>query len=319
MLVPLYGTPLRREDIPVSATTTIQNEASRPVCISCGLQVPTKSLDFQQNVGMVVTRRTTTMAGPMCRRCARAYFKSYTLTTFFLGWWGTISLVMTPIFIISNFIQFFKSLSLPEPAPAAANVPYDFSGVKIRVGTPSLKFKLIYGAIVWTIILGIIADQSVDFVEKYAPSLNARLHRGGITDDADAQYAGTKIGEDITALEADTKSKEWPALRAEFLAREPFLNDLKAQYNKLQDALATERSNGVMANDPCEQLTETEFAPALNDYANLQSQFLSLLKSTATPDENAAASIDAMEKQDKAVLTRLSKYFSETDAKGCSK
>lgn len=303
----------------MSTTAALQNQTSPPVCISCHLQAPTKSLVFQQNIGMLFARRTLKMAGPMCRRCARAYFKSYTLTTFFLGWWGTISLVLTPVFIVSNFYQFFKSLGLPEPPVAVANVPYDLSGVTVRVGTPSLKFKLIYGLVIWAVILGFVAEQSVGLVERYAPSLNATLHRGAITDDADAQYAGTKINEDIAALEAETQGKGWLATRTELLAREPVLNDLKTQNGKFQDAIARERANGVMERDPCEQLAGNQLAPALNDYVNQESQFLSILKSNVKLDENAAASIQAIVKQEQTDGDQMSNYTSASKAQGCFK
>jgi hypothetical protein len=69
----------------------------QPVCWSCGLQAPTKWVIFYQNIGLLVTRQPAQVSGHMCRRCIRAYFKSYTLTTLFLGWWGVISFWVTPV------------------------------------------------------------------------------------------------------------------------------------------------------------------------------------------------------------------------------
>ncbi|HKW88221.1 MAG TPA: hypothetical protein VJN21_05640 [Candidatus Acidoferrales bacterium] len=266
-------------------------------------------MEFQQNIGMVVTRRRAKASGLMCRRCIRAYFKSYTLTTLFLGWWGLISFVVTPVFLVNNLVQFLKSFKLPEVPAVMANVPYDSPTAHIHVGTPSLRFKLAYGAIIWIIVLAFAAEQSVNLVQKYAPSLNAKLHSGEITDEADAQYAGLKIWGDITALQAQTKRKDWPGLRAEFLARQPYLDDLVATNAKLQYAVASEQANGTAANDPCEQLAISQLAPAINEYTNASQQFFSLLKSTAAPTQEAQGSMDTIINREQEADDRMSKYF----------
>lgn len=301
-----------KEDHSVSANGTL---APEPPCVRCGLQVPTKWVEFRQNIGMVVTRRTAKVSGYMCRRCLRAYFKSYTLTTLFLGWWGVISFLVTPVFLFNNLVQFSKSLNLPQPSPAVANVPIDSSPARISVGAGSLKFKLIYGVIIWAAVLAFAAEQSVEFVEKHAPSLNAKLHSGAITDASDGEYAGLKIGEDIVALEAPIKSKEWSAIRTEYLAREPYLDDLESKNAKLQSAGASERGNGVAANDPCELMSLNQFFPSVNEYTNASVQLFSLLKSTTTPTQ----AIDALVDRQDAARKRMSAYFSEEKAKGCEK
>lgn len=289
--------------------------SSEPPCVKCGLKGPTKWVEFRQNIGMVVTRRTAKASGYMCHRCLRAYFKSYTLTTLFLGWWGVISFLVTPVFLFNNLVQFSKSLNLPQPSPVVANVPIDSSPARISVGAGSLKFKLIYGVIIWAAVLAFAAEQSVEFVEKHAPSLNAKLHSGAITDASDGEYAGLKIGEDIVALEAPIKSKDWSAIRTEYLAREPYLDDLQSKNAKLQSAGASERGDGVAANDPCELLSLDQFVPSVNEYTNASVQLFSLLKSTTMPTQAINALVD---RQD-AARKRMSAYFSEEKAKGCEK
>src|SRR5487761_62953 len=128
----------------MSANGTLAAGSSETACVRCGLRAPTKWVEFRQNIGMVVTRRTAKVSGYMCRRCLRAYFKSYTLTTLFLGWWGVISFLVNPVFLFNNLVQFSKSLNLPQPSPVVANVPIDSSPARISVGAGSLKFKLIY-------------------------------------------------------------------------------------------------------------------------------------------------------------------------------
>lgn len=303
----------------MSATTTVDSQSSPPACISCHLQVPTRRVEFQQHIGMVVTRRRWRVSGFMCRRCIRAYFKSYTLTTLFLGWWGVISFFVTPVFLVGNLIQFFKSRDLTEPQSVIANVPYESQSAGIRVGAPSLKFKLAYGAIIWTIVLAFAAEQSVDLVQKYAPSLNAKLHSGEISDDADAQYAGLKIWGDIEALEAPTKSKDWAALRTEMLERQPFVDDLVAKNAKLQRAVASEQASGSAANDPCEQLAINQLAPALNDYTNAAERSFSVLKSATNPTKELQKLMDPILDREQDAGERISKYLSQSKAMGCDK
>jgi len=300
----------------MSATGTVGNP---PLCASCGLQVPTKWVEYQQNIGMIVTRRKARVAGFLCRRCNRAYFKSYTLTTLFLGWWGVVSLIVSPVLIVSNLIQFSKTRSLEAPQAVIANVPYGSSLAPIRVGTPSLKFKLLYGSLIWIAVLIFAAQQSVDLVQKYAPSLNAKLHSGAITDEADAQYAGLKIGGDITALDAPTKSTGWAGIRAEVLARQPYLADLVTTNTKLQSAIKSERASGVASNDPCEQLAVNQLAPAINEYTSAWEQFLSVLKSTATPTQETRGLMEGIINRQQDAGDRISKYFSQSKAEGCGK
>src|SRR5258708_29211637 len=52
-------------------------------CQICGLEAPVKYVNFHQNIGMLVSRSTSDIAGNLCRRCIKRCFKSYTLTTFF--------------------------------------------------------------------------------------------------------------------------------------------------------------------------------------------------------------------------------------------
>jgi hypothetical protein len=81
-------------------------------CDFCGARAETKQVEFRQNTGMLVMRQSKTWAGNSCRDCASKYFWKATLHTMFLGWWGTISLILTPIFIISNIGNFIKTRSL---------------------------------------------------------------------------------------------------------------------------------------------------------------------------------------------------------------
>jgi hypothetical protein len=83
-------------------------------CASCGLEAPTKDVTLYQNIGMLMLRRSATVKGSLCKPCIDSYFWNYTLVNLTLGWWGLISLVLTPIFIVNNLVQFIGSRSLGE-------------------------------------------------------------------------------------------------------------------------------------------------------------------------------------------------------------
>jgi hypothetical protein len=117
---------------------------SNPVeslCKTCGAQAPTKYVEFYQNIGLVVTRQWAKVDGNLCRRCIGGYFRSFTLTTLFLGWWGVISLFITPLILLNNVTRYLLSLRLPEPSLAAMDTPLSSTGLTPSVGTHSRRFK----------------------------------------------------------------------------------------------------------------------------------------------------------------------------------
>jgi hypothetical protein len=83
-------------------------------CQSCGLESPTKDITLHQNIGMLMLRRSQTIKGSLCKPCIDSYFWRFTLVNATLGWWGLISLIMTPIFLVNNLFQFIGSRSLGE-------------------------------------------------------------------------------------------------------------------------------------------------------------------------------------------------------------
>ena len=83
-------------------------------CQVCGRAVPTARVHLMQNIGMLVARQSKTLQGDVCRSCGMTAFKSMTLTTLFLGWWGVISFIMTPIILIMNIVAWSSLKSLPS-------------------------------------------------------------------------------------------------------------------------------------------------------------------------------------------------------------
>ncbi len=84
------------------------------LCQSCGLENPTKDVTLRQNIGMLMMRRSQTIKGNLCKPCIDSYFWRFMVVNATLGWWGLVSLIMTPIFLLNNVIQFIGSRSLGE-------------------------------------------------------------------------------------------------------------------------------------------------------------------------------------------------------------
>jgi len=87
-------------------------------CQICGIYGPVKYTEFYENIGMLIQRRYQSVKGKLCKNCINKTFWRFTLTTLFLGWWGTISFFVTPIYIVNNIIRYLMSLGLKKPEDA---------------------------------------------------------------------------------------------------------------------------------------------------------------------------------------------------------
>lgn len=103
------------------------------ICQACGVEAPTKFVSFHQNIGALVVRFSKSVEGRLCKRCVHKYFWSLTGTTFFLGWWGTISFLVTPFFLLNNVVRYTTCLTMPRvPEGAAPAVLTDDAVERIR-------------------------------------------------------------------------------------------------------------------------------------------------------------------------------------------
>jgi hypothetical protein len=91
-------------------------------CDFCGQRAPVHDVSYRQNTGMLVMRQSRHYQGRACRGCSSDLFMKTTLHTLVLGWWGTISLFLTPIFIFSNIACWVGSRSLPKKQLASTNL-----------------------------------------------------------------------------------------------------------------------------------------------------------------------------------------------------
>jgi hypothetical protein len=89
------------------------------ICQSCGVEAPTKFVAFYHNIGALFVRFSKSIEGELCKSCIHRYFWSFTGMNLVLGWWGTISLLATPFFILNNVFRYMTSLTMPAIPPDA--------------------------------------------------------------------------------------------------------------------------------------------------------------------------------------------------------
>ena len=77
----------------------------------------TKYVSFDRNVGMLVRRQTHSVSGYLCRPCIHKFFWEFTAKNVLLGPWGTISLLVTPMYLIQNTGSYLVALYKLRDAP----------------------------------------------------------------------------------------------------------------------------------------------------------------------------------------------------------
>ena len=92
------------------------------ICQACGVEAPTKHVAFYQNIGALIMRFSKHFEGDLCKSCIHKYFWRFTLTNAFLGWWGMISFIVTPFFILNNVGRYVFCLGV-RPVPPGATPP----------------------------------------------------------------------------------------------------------------------------------------------------------------------------------------------------
>ncbi len=92
------------------------------ICQACGVEAPTRHVAFYQNIGALIMRFSRSIDGRLCKSCIHGNFWRMQLTTLFLGWWGVISLIVTPFFLLNNGFWYLLSLFM-RGVPRGARSP----------------------------------------------------------------------------------------------------------------------------------------------------------------------------------------------------
>lgn len=90
------------------------------VCQSCGIEAPTRSVQFHRHTGMLIVMRHGHIGGKFCKRCIGKHFVECTGWTAVAGWWGMASVIITPFVLLWNTGCWLTTLGLAAPAAGAA-------------------------------------------------------------------------------------------------------------------------------------------------------------------------------------------------------
>ena len=113
------------------------------ICQACGVEAPAKYVEFYQNIGALVVRFNKSIKGDLCKRCIHKHFWEMTLTNVTLGWWGTVSFILTPFLTINNVARYLGALGLPgTPRDARAPVLTEDAVARMRPHTDELIRRL---------------------------------------------------------------------------------------------------------------------------------------------------------------------------------
>jgi len=86
-------------------------------CQRCGSMRQTAQVSFHRNVGMLFIRRHYKLEGSLCKSCIRKHFGEFMLKNLLFGWWGTISLIVTPIYTIQNVASYVSAMHALRGVP----------------------------------------------------------------------------------------------------------------------------------------------------------------------------------------------------------
>jgi hypothetical protein len=90
------------------------------ICQDCGVEAATKYVSFYQNIGALVVRFNKSVEGHLCKSCIHKHFWGMSAITLFLGWWGTISLIVTPFILLNNIGRYVFCLGMDPVRPGAS-------------------------------------------------------------------------------------------------------------------------------------------------------------------------------------------------------
>jgi len=94
----------------VATANPINNVNSMGRCQVCGSVRQTSAVVFHRNIGMLVARQTRSIQGNMCKTCIGRKFWDFTVKNIVFGPWGVISLVVTPIYLVTNTVSYVSAL-----------------------------------------------------------------------------------------------------------------------------------------------------------------------------------------------------------------
>ncbi|MFI2203732.1 hypothetical protein ACH47Z_23730 [Streptomyces sp. NPDC020192] len=88
-----------------------------PGCEVCGA-APAARMTIRGHQGMLIVMRNLWRKGTFCHPCGLAVFRKMQSDTLAKGWWGPMSMIITPITLLINLFTLSKIRKLPAPTAA---------------------------------------------------------------------------------------------------------------------------------------------------------------------------------------------------------
>lgn len=83
------------------------------------MQAPTRKVRFHKHTGMLIMMQHGHFGGNFCKRCIDSYFKKFTGWTAVAGWWGVISVFVTPCVLLWNTGLYLSTRGMTGPDAGA--------------------------------------------------------------------------------------------------------------------------------------------------------------------------------------------------------
>jgi hypothetical protein len=90
----------------VAATTPLNNVNAIGRCQLCGNTRQTARVKFERNIGLLVLRQSRRLEANLCKTCVGTQFWNFQAKNLLLGPWGMISLLLTPIYLVTNTVSY---------------------------------------------------------------------------------------------------------------------------------------------------------------------------------------------------------------------
>jgi len=94
----------------VATINAVNNPNTPGQCQFCGNMRQTTPVTFHRNIGMLVARQTKSLKGNLCKTCVKKNFWDFTGKNLLFGPWGMISLIVTPVYLVTNTVSYVSAL-----------------------------------------------------------------------------------------------------------------------------------------------------------------------------------------------------------------
>lgn len=99
-------------DKKVEGSVDLYFQQKNNTCQICGRVAPLKHIKLYENIGMFFQRQYRSIDGNLCKECIGKSFWEYTLRTLLFGWWGAISFMITPFYLLNNIFRYLFTLNM---------------------------------------------------------------------------------------------------------------------------------------------------------------------------------------------------------------